>query len=181
MTCIVGIIDNEKIWMGCDTQVSSGSRKSRTDTKIIRHNDLLLGFSGNARELQLMRFGLEIPEQGEAEEDYEYIAATLTPAIQNRLKDAGAAEIDNNVVSARMSILIGYRKRLYTVSWNFAPLRIESQDYHAIGSGMYYALGSLFSTKDRGLNTESRIRLALETAEEFDRGVSGPFVVESLG
>lgn len=179
MTCIAGIIEEDKIWMGCDTLRSSGSAKFRADTKIVKKDKMILGFSGRVRDIQLIRFGFEIPEQPDDMDDYEYMATVFSSAIRERLKEAGASTITKNEETAALRALVGYKGRLYKLDSDFCVMRIEN-DYFATGSGEYHAMGSLYSTENFYMTSEERITLALKTAEKFINSVGGPFIVEYL-
>lgn len=178
MTCIVGVVEDGKVWIGCDSMISTGSLSSTIDTKIAKNDEMLFGFTGRVRDIQLIRFGFDIPKQEDDMDDYEYMVTVLSTAVRNRLKEFGASIVKDQEEMGNLGTLIGYRGALYKMDWDFAVRRIES-NYYAVGSGTRPALGSLYSTEKTDMTPEDRILLALETAAHFVQSVGGPFTVES--
>lgn len=180
MTCIVAIAEKDKIWMGCDSLMSTGDGASLIDSKVVKKDNIIMGFAGRVRDINLIRFGFEIPKQEKRIDDYEYMATVFTTAVRERLKEYGAAKITNHEELGQAQILIGYNQRLYNMNSDFALYRVEDTTFAAIGSGEKIALGSLYSTQSSSLKADEKITLALKAAEKFTRSVRGPFVVECL-
>lgn len=181
MTCIVAIVEDGKIWMGCDSLRSHGYVVSTIGTKIIKKENIIMGFSGRIRDINLIKFGFEIPTKDEKIDDYEYMATVFTTAIRKRLKEYGAIKINRGEETGRASILIGYNNRIYIISYDFSATRVEDDNFFALGSGQELALGSLHSTLDTKYTPQKRLKLALSAAEKFISSVRGPFFIECLG
>lgn len=181
MTCIVAIVEDGKIWMGCDSLVSYGHIVSIIGTKIVKKENIIMGFAGRVRDINLIKFGFEIPSKDEKINDYEYMATVFTTAIRKRLKEYGAIKIDDSEETGQAYILIGYNNRIYRMSYDFSATRVEDINFFALGSGQELALGSLHSTLDTKYTPEQRLKLALSAAEEFISSVRGPFFIECLG
>ncbi|MEX0877430.1 MAG: hypothetical protein WDZ40_01040 [Candidatus Spechtbacterales bacterium] len=180
MTCIAAILDKDAIWMGCDSMISSGDRSSMIDSKIIKKGNIIMGFAGGLRDINLLKFGFDAPNQDKKMSDYEYVATVFSSSIRERLKKFGALNVQDREETGNAHILMGYKKRLYQMYFDFGAERIEGVNFYASGSGASLALGSLYSTENSALTPEERIRLALSAAEKFTRSVGGPFIIEQL-
>ncbi len=180
MTCLVAIAEKNKIWMGCDTLITTSTTKDRVDTKIIKKDGVILGLAGNLRDLQLIRFGLEVPEHKEDTSDYEYVAKALTNSIKESLGICDIDHTEDGKGSYNLSVLLGYKSRLYLLRGDFSITRVENHNYAAWGNGFLPAIGSLYTTENMKMTPRERIILALEASEKFINTVERPFVVECL-
>ena len=176
MTCIVGVVDQGKVWMGAD---SAGSRsiahiRIRADEKVFRVEDFLVGFTTSFRMGQLLRFGFTPPEHPEGVSPYEYMVRLFVEAVRKRLKEGGFLE-KNKERESGGEFLVGYRGELFTVESDFQVGR-ASEPFAVVGCGDQVAVGALWASvslgKPRG---RRRALLALRTAERFCAGVRGPF------
>jgi hypothetical protein len=87
------------------------------------------------------------------------------------MKDGGYLKADNGRESGGV-FLVGVRGRLFEIDDDYHAREMLEQ-YDAVGSGVSVALGSLYSTT--GQDPETRIRVALEAAEQFVTSVRAPF------
>jgi ATP-dependent protease HslVU (ClpYQ) peptidase subunit len=72
--------------------------------------------------------------------------------------------------------LVAYEGRIFQVYSDYQVAE-SSHNYEAVGCGSDIAMGSLHTTLNHSvMYPESRVRVALEAAEEFSAGVRGPFV-----
>ena len=74
--------------------------------------------------------------------------------------------------------LLGYNGKLYCLQDDLSVLR-NNYGYNACGSGMPYALGSLYTSADI-VPCEKRLELALRAASTHAMGVSPPFHYEFI-
>ena len=82
MTCIVGLIDGNRVWMGGDSAGVSGLDITvRSDPKVFRNGDFLIGFTSSFRMGQLLAFRLRPPPRPEAVIASEAQAARKCEAI----------------------------------------------------------------------------------------------------
>lgn len=181
MTCIVGLIQGDDIWMGGDSAGVDVRRleiRSRKDTKVFEvDGKFLIGYTSSFRMGQLMRFGFSPPSQEGKAADYEYMCTVFIDAIRKRLKDGGYAKVKDGREEGGQ-FLVGYRGRLYTIHEDF-QVGETSDEFDAVGCGADYALGSLYSRKNP-LDPKWSILEALKAAEYFSAGVRRPFVVRRL-
>lgn len=177
MTCIVGLVDGDRVWMGGDSAGVSGLDITvRADTKVFRNGDMLIGFTNSFRMGQLLAYKLAPPQHERDQDVFRYMVVDFVDAVRACLKDGGYAQRSNDVESGG-TFLVAYEGRLFSVQSDY-QVGEAVRGYHAIGCGADYALGSLASTV--GLPAEERVRKALECAELFSGGVRSPFNIQSL-
>lgn len=177
MTCIVGLMDNGKVYMGGDSAGVSGLDLTiRADEKVFRNGDFLMGFTSSFRMGQLLRYKFKPPVQPDDMDDYEYMVTLFVDEIRQCLKEGGYAR-NNNGEESGGTFLVGYKGQLYIIDSDFQvgkPL----DNFAACGCGDLIALGSLYSTQD--LKPELRVQMALEASERFSAGVRAPFKIMSF-
>jgi len=177
MTCIVGLVDNGKVWMGGDSAGVAGLDISlRSDPKVFRNGELLIGFTSSFRMGQLLRFRLQPPPRRPDQDLFHYLVCDFVEAVRICLKDGGFAHRSNDVETGGF-FLVAAEGRLFSIQDDYQVSEFH-RNYHAIGCGATYALGSLHTTS--GLPADQRVRKALETAEYFSGGVRAPFTIECL-
>jgi len=177
MTCIVGLIDNNKVYMGGDSaSVAGWDLQLRTDWKVFRNGPFLMGFTSSWRMGQLLRFKLEPPSlfktDGTKKDIYQYMVTDFIEAVRDCLKAGGYATKINEEERGGI-FLVGIEGRLFFIDSDYQVGELLD-GYTAVGCGDQIARGVLYATK--GKEPEWRIRLALEAAEHLSAGVRGPFV-----
>lgn len=190
MTCIVGLVDNGKVYIGGD---SAGVDERwnltiRADKKVFsrkfptfdHYEEMLLGFTTSFRMGQLLQYQLEIPPTGGwsfPEQLFEYMATVFVDTVRKCLKEGGFAEKDKEAEKGG-AFLVGFRGRLFCVENDYQVA--EALDgYYAIGYGAAPALGVLYATPT--LPPRTRIEMALGAAEHFNIGVRAPFTILESG
>jgi ATP-dependent protease HslVU (ClpYQ) peptidase subunit len=175
MTCIVGLIDGNRVWMGGDSAGVSGLDITvRADTKVFRNGEYLIGFTSSFRMGQLLAFRLKPPPRPEGMDIFRFMVTDFVDAVRSCLKDGGFAQRSNDAEQGG-SFLVAYQGRLFSIQSDYQVCETV-RGFHAIGCGADYALGSLASTA--GQPAESRVRRALECAELLNAGVRAPFRIE---
>lgn len=176
MTCIVGLVDKGKVWIGADSVgVRGWSRTIRKDPKLFKNGEFLIGFTSSFRMGQILRFKFRPPARLDKIGDYEYLCTAWIDAVRASLKDGGYSHIDKNREEGG-SFLLGYRGKLYSVDNDF-QVGEPAHGYDAVGCGDDAALGALFATRGP---PRQRVLTALKAAEHLSIGVAGPFIVESI-
>jgi ATP-dependent protease HslVU (ClpYQ) peptidase subunit len=176
VTCIVGIADGEKVWIGGDSAGVAGYAVTvRADTKVFTNGPMVFGFTSSFRMGQLLRHSLSVPKHFEGDVD-KWLCTDFINAVRQCLKDGGYATTKDGADRGGC-FLFGYRGRLYQVDSDFQVAEPVDQ-YAAVGCGQEYAHGCLHDSVDTPTN---RIQRALEAAEHFSAGVSGPFHVVEGG
>ena len=177
MTCIVGLVAKNNVYIGADSASVAGwtSRVTRLP-KVFRRGPFLMGYTTSFRMGQLLQHSLMVPPQGEERDDMRFMVTTFVECVRMLLKERGVAKIEANSESGGQ-FLVGYRGRLYSVQQDF-QVNEMADGFDAVGSGAEYALGALAST--RGLAPTVRLKKALEVSAHFNMAVSPPFFVRSL-
>lgn len=175
-TCIVAVKDGNRIYMGSDRGVSfnTGRQHPIGRPKVFQNSEFLIGGTGAVRPIQVVEYGFVPPELTEGLDVYRYIVNNFSIALRIAMKTAGCLHQYHGMEWLDASFLIGFRKRIFYFTGDTGMIE-HKEGYGAAGSGVEYALGSLRSTANLGLNPFERIALALEAAAFFNYGVIPPF------
>lgn len=178
MTCIVGIADGDKVYMGADSMASdSWNKYTSAEGKLWKEGGLLFGGCGNIRPLQVIKHHLTIPQQADDQDTEEYLVASLADAIAHTLDEHGMLTKKWQIHGGG-SLMLGYRGALYSIGCDLTVM-VCADGYGADGSGRDHALGALFATKTVA-NTKKRLTTALEAASYHGLYVAPPFVIMSV-
>lgn len=180
MTCIVGIVENGSVLIGGDSAGVAAGRLSlvvRTDRKVFRSGDFVMGFTSSFRMGQLLAYGFNPPKPRVGVDVMHYMVTDFIDAARARMKEGGYATVQNQS-EAGGTFLVGYGGRLFHIADDF-QVGESTHGFDACGCGDLIALGSLHTSAGRP--GEERIRAALSAAESFSAGVRSPFFVEMLG
>lgn len=177
MTCIVGLEEKGKVWLGADSAGVAGySLTVRADEKVFTDGPFVFGFTSSFRMGQLLRYSFVPPDHDPRVEIDRYMATTFIDAVRNCLKAGGVARNDMGVETAGQ-FLVGYQGNLFFVDYDFQVGR-STETFNAVGCGQDLALGAMFASE--GLKPQKRIEQALSAAAAFSAGVRGPFKVLSV-
>lgn len=177
MTCIVGLISDEGVYMGSDSETSNGhSKRIVKNPKVFRNGDFLIGFTSSWRMGQLLQYEFVPPVICSETDLLEYMVTKFVPKIRSVFKESGFSNINNNVEEGG-TFIVGVKGRLFRIEDNY---QVEEcvYPYTSCGNGYLAAFGSLFSTE--GQPALERVEKALEAAAEFAVGVRAPFKIEFL-
>ncbi len=173
MTCIVGVVDSGRIYMGGDSAGVSGYHvRIRQDPKVFRKGPFLMGFTTSFRMGQLLQYTFKPPTQG-TESDFEYMVNTFVAEVRNCFNIGGYITNSGGRESGG-TFMVGYNKQLYTVDTDF-QVGQGTDGFEAIGCGYVEALASLRSTQDSWMEPRMRVEVALDTSAYFNAGVRAPF------
>lgn len=180
MTCIVGLVENSKVYMGGDSAAVSNSNLQLTDTpKVFKKQELLIGYTWSFRMGQVIQYADTFPKLKEQLDNYTYLVENFVPYLRAEFKDAGWLWTENSRDEGGQ-FLVGIRGELFEITSEFAVLKMMD-GFDAVGSGSYYALGAMRILKH---NTDKdpimKVGLALEAAAYFSTSVSAPFVFEEM-
>jgi hypothetical protein len=174
LTCIVGIVEGGKVYIGGDSAGVAGYYlQSRADQKVFTNGPFVFGFTSSFRMGQILRYGFTPPQRHPDTDVMAFMVTAFIDAIRNTFKNAGYAKKTNDQEEAG-TFLVGYEGRLFKISDDYQVGESLDQ-YDACGCGQDIALGSLHSTG--GMDPERRIEIALTAAEKYSAGVRAPFNV----
>lgn len=180
MTCIVGIAENGKVFVGGDSAGVAGlSLEIRADKKVFKEKDFICGFTSSFRMGQLIQFKFKLPrlpEEINEETMMKYMVSEFIENMRNCFREGGYLKKEKEEEGGGC-FLIGIKGFLYKIDTDFQVGKLI-KNYTAVGCGDHLALGSLFSTEDQ--EAEVRIMMALKAAEQYSAGVREPFYIESI-
>ncbi len=172
MTCIVGIAENGKVFMGGDSAGvdGNGNMTIRKDSKVFVLDDrFIIGFTSSFRMGQVLQYKLKVPIQKDSQTDFEFMVTDFIDSVKDAFKENGCEE---------GHFLVGYKGTLYNIASDF-QVGIPADQFDSVGCGENYALGSLYESD--GGSPSLRILNSLRAAEHFSSGVSSPFTFLHLG
>jgi ATP-dependent protease HslVU (ClpYQ) peptidase subunit len=178
MTCIVGYIDKEYIYMGADSLGSSTYSKSiREDNKLFKKGNMIIGFTTSYRMGQLLRWKLEIPKHPPKMNTEEYMCTLFIDAVIKCFQDNKYILVDKAKIEGG-TFLVGYRNKLIKIYDNF-QVAIHKNKFNGCGCGDEVASGAMESLLkyDKNIKPERLLLIALETAESQCTGVQRPFKI----
>lgn len=180
MTCIVGFVQGDTVWLGGDSAGTNSwlDQMIYESPKVFRNDTMLIGSCGNARQAQLLRYALKIPDHDPRMDIEKYMVKTFIEAVRECFGTGGVRRKEHDVETSLGHFIVGYRGRLFVVYEDF-QVRIPRAPYAAVGCAHQIAHGALFAS-DHIADGRARVELALRAAEEFSAGVRGPFHIEAL-
>ena len=177
MTCIVGLVCNDNVFMGGDSQGSGGGGKvALKNRKVFKNGAFLIGYTSSYRMGQLLQHSFSPPAQKEGQDVFAYMTTDFINAVRDCMKSGGYSTNDKGEESGG-DFLVGYKGRLFEIQDDYAVLESE-HTFNSVGCGFAYAFGSLYSTDN--LDPRERILKALGASEQFSMGVGKPYYVETL-
>lgn len=168
MSLIIAIKEKDRVILGADKQVSTGSTKDHTATKIWEMTELeggLMGGVGSARASQIIQYSQVIDKNFTGPINTEFVICALVPTIAATLKANGIATTASEEDSCTMIpnvFIFAYKEKAWVI-WHDLSV-VEIVDYFAIGSGADVARGALFATKEK--NPFERIVTCIDAAAE---------------
>lgn len=177
MTCVVGMIDTENRtqYLASDSLYSDGSRAAvgRVE-KVFRVGPYLIGFCGNPRAIQLLRYNTKLPlPPKDPASLMGFMASKFIGHVRKLFNASGLVLKGDGVVEqlGDMQIMVVVGGHIFVI-WTDMQVEETAEDYNVIGSGEDLALGSLYSTE--GHPAETRIRMAIVAASHHCASVGGP-------
>ena len=173
MTCIVGLIDKDDVYIGGDSAGVAGlSLTIRSDEKVFVNGPFIMGFTTSFRMGQLLRYKFDPPKQTVNVPDMKYMVTDFIDAVRKCFTDNGFGN-----ASTGGAFLVGYNGKLYSIDSDF-QVGIPTAAYDSCGCGSDVALGALYASQGR--RADERIKIALEAAAKFSGGVAPPFTMVKL-
>lgn len=177
MTCIVGIVENGRVYMGADSIAFDGlDMVTRATPKIFTVGPFAVGVAGSPRVSDLLHYKFTPPEITASQTLHEFMVTTFVDAMRDCLKTAGAAQIENNVEEVPASILVGFQGALFTIESDY-QVGVNTEPYAAVGCGASIAMGALYAAKGK---PRHRLTIALKASEAFNAGVRHPWIFLSV-
>jgi len=185
MTCIVALINDNKVFLGGDAAASddkSGLIFQRTDPKVFKVGQFGIGFVDSFRMGQILQYSwtppVYKPTAGYRNLD-KFLRTRFVESVKESFKENGYGNqnpgTEDGDEGGIFIITVQGAGRIFTMDSDFHIGEADVQ-YMAEGAGQELALGSLFSTAQ--IKTpRKRVRMALEAATKFNMSVRPPFTI----
>lgn len=173
MSCVVAIVHNKKVWMGCDSfaTTETGERRPIGNEKVFRNGKYLIGFIGSVRCGQLLSPHYFKPPAN--------ILDFPTKVIDTFKIFGSLVTTQNQTIAQESNILVATKGgKLWELMTDFQLNPIEK--YTSIGSGSLFAFGSLHTSEEFDMKPEERIIKSLKAGAFFDVSTGPPFKVFSI-
>ena len=186
MTCIVGLVDDDKVWIGGDSAaVSNGNISQVAHPKVflldVAEDRFLVGYTTSFRMGQILQYWLpksKALHRPKEMADMEFMVTVFAEELRDHFNRFGFGTIKDNKESGGC-FLIGYRGHLYRIESDY-QVNENAIGYDAVGSGENFALGAMWATSSSH-SAENRIKIALDAAARFSGSVVAPFTILNLG
>lgn len=179
MTCIVGVVDDGRVYLGGDAAATGSAFDSATVTapKVFEHNWYVIGYTSSFRMGQLIEHALSVPKPPKKADLHAFMCVTFVDTLRDCLKEGGWATRDKEQEEGGQ-ILVGVAGRLFTIQDDYAVLEF-SHGYQAVGAGSDLALGALSALEQANghMDPATRLGVALSAAAEHNASVRPPFTV----
>ena len=175
MSVIVAIKENGVVYMGADSQTTTGRRKqsglNETAYKITRlKNGMLVGFCGSVAAKQAilsMEDVFVLDKEGGLNK--KHIVKEIVPKLVDKMQLIG----DEDSGALDVSILLAYKDRLYRITSGLDVLNLN--ECGRSGAGADFTNLYLFGEKN--LSIRERILKALVASAKRTESVGGPYVL----
>lgn len=179
MTCIVGFVDKEGVYIGGDSAAVSGEDLTyniRSDEKVFTslNGEFIFGYSTSFRMGQLLRYKLKIPAHPKGMDVTQYMVTLFIDAVKRCFEDNGYTEM---MTEEGGNFMIGYKGKLYVILSDYQVAQ-PKESFSAIGCGENFALGAMYATVEK--EPIKKIEIALNAAVAFSMGVKPPFTYAKL-
>ena len=175
MSCIVGLVDKNKVYIGCDSAgVCNDIITKRKDSKIFKNGDFIIGCTTSYRMIQLLRYSFKPPEINK-KEIYNYMCTDFINEVRKCFKKGGYLQKYPAGDDLGGVFLVAHKDRLFFIDDDF-QVGESHVGYQAAGGGEKFALGSLH-TSSLFKKSEDRINAALEAAAFHCTCVCKPFLI----
>ena len=183
MSVVVAIKENNKIYIGADSQVTKGGTRSTLKNpnnykiwKVRGVDNCLMAHVGNVREANIIRLMDSVITSYDIYAnriDFEFVVKELVQRIFEELKRYGYLKDESFIEEMDSSFIFAYKDQLYTI--NSDGCVIEVSDVASIGSGKNEAIGSLVSTENEP--ARERIIKAIKASATNDIYVDYPIIL----
>ncbi len=175
MTCIVGVKDRGKVYIGGDSLGSNSwlQKTVRSDQKVFVKDEFAFGFTSSFRMGQILQYSFSIPtHSADVTDDMEYMVNVFIPALMKAFEEHGYGKHGNTHDKTGGVFLVGYRGELYKIENDFQVGK-STNSYYACGCGEDLALGALF-VMNKALSPRTKIQQAIRAAAHHSGGVAEP-------
>lgn len=184
MSVVVGIKQDNKVYLGADSQVTRGGTRSSLSNpnnfkvwKVNGVDNCLMASVGNLRDACVIRIMYNLISEIDVVKDrinFDYVVSRIVPKIIRELKEYGYLKDKDYFEGFDSRFLFAYDDKLFLISNDSSVIEID--DCVAIGSGESEAIGSLLTSCNEE-SPEERIVKAIKASAAHDIYVDYPIVL----
>jgi ATP-dependent protease HslVU (ClpYQ) peptidase subunit len=172
MTCIIGLEQNGKIFLGGDSASAAGNIVRSTMTeKVFRKDPFIIGYTSSFRMGQILHYCIDFPLNTVYNE--EYMVGKFIETLRAQFKNLGFSKIENNE-EVGGTFLVGIEGKIWQIDSDFQVNR-SKDGLFSVGCGSEFALGALKANEY--LLPRERVLSALSISAYFCPWVKPPFIV----
>ena len=181
MTCIVGLIEGKKVWLGGDSAAAGPNVISTVShSKVFKSGVCLIGYTASFRLGDLLEFAVEPKDQRGVMIDRSVLVKQFVPMLQTILEEGKFQVIKDEQAESGGAFLIATPSGLFEVQEDYSVLQ-HAEPYTAIGSGFSYATGALHALCRVRLPAREKVKRALDAAAYHCPTVRPPYTIKSVG
>jgi ATP-dependent protease HslVU (ClpYQ) peptidase subunit len=179
MTIITAYYDGDKHWIASDSYSVAGYSCFEQGTKLITKGDYILGFSASYRVADVITESDGFPKTMRGLQDLRKFRDRLKELL---ITDGAKKEAEaHEVIQHPVLILIISTSGVFHIDADYQIHKIH-QGWYAIGSGQGPARGSLYTSKQLGLEDGKKaVQLAVKSATKHITTCGGKCHVKSVG
>ena len=177
MTCIAGLIDGESVYVGSDSESTWGYVRHNCGSKVIRHGDALIAWTGKAAVSEAIKHRLTVPDVPEGGPE-RWLMVTLPDKIREVLKAAELWDTNEGHVRGGGALIAAWRGHLVSCD-SYLAAYPATRGYVAHGSGGEVAMGALYATEGAG-DAKKRLKTAIKASTMWSVGVGGDPHIEKV-
>lgn len=168
----MAIAGQDFVVMAADSAIVDGNKReiSIQTPKIYEVNDYLIGFAGEVRAGQILHYRWNPPKYKENIHPIEFMGNKIVPSLRECLKDNGFDPETVNSTSGEDKLLfsafISFNAWMFAVDQSFS-FNMSERGIFASGSGGDFALGYLYSLRQKNFKTSLLSLAAAEKAVEI--------------
>lgn len=184
MSLVVAIKKEGVVYMGSDSQVTSGGSRSTLRNpnnykiwKVIGVDNCLMGGVGRLRDACIIRTMDDLVTDFNVikqQISFEFVVRKIVPDIIEKLREVHYIKEDGVFEYMDSSYLFAFKDQLFHIDEDGTVIEID--DYVAIGSGKNEAIGSLLSTEEEPIK---RIVKAIKASAASDIYVDYPIILSN--
>lgn len=184
MSVVVAIKDKDRIWIGCDSQMTRENRTKeamRGGYKIWKPTDddqVVMGGAGRVRDINIISTAtgwVDEPCRLKGSTDMKYMIRTVVPKIFMELESFGSLEIKDGIKSMCSAFLFGYKNQIYEILSEGAVL--NSEEMAVIGSGYVECLGAWDVVKNCNMIAKDKLLYILRAGCKTSLYVNYPIII----
>ncbi len=183
MSVVVAIKDNDRVWVGCDSQVTRGgwTKESLEGCyKIWKPSDdcnIVMGGVGVLRDINILSTATDWVDELAKHKgvDDKYIIRTVVPKIYKELEDYGRLKIRDGIKSMESAFIFAYKEKAYEIAGDGAV--IEKDDMLIEGSGYIAGMGAWDRIKNEDIPAKEKVIQVIKASCNVDLYVNYPIVI----